>query len=93
MKLLEEDRKQLLTTSTTDITRTRAVIEEWEKHGTYLAAMLSHHEIEDLETGMMLLQNYANEKQYEEYLETVNECINKLKHVRETQTPDTGNIF
>lgn len=55
--------------------------------------MLSHHEIEDLEIGMMLLQNYAVENQYEEYVETVNECINKLKHVRETQSPDISNIF
>lgn len=82
-----------MTDTRPDITRTRVIVEEWEKHETYMAAMLLHHEIEDLEIGMMLLENYAVENQYEEYIETVNECINKLRHVKETQKPDAGNIF
>lgn len=93
MQLLEEDQKHLLVDTTPDISRTRAIVHEWEKHEMYMAAMLLHHEIEDLEIGMMLLENYAIENQYEEYLETVNECINKLRHVKETQKPDAGNIF
>lgn len=93
MTLLEEEQKQLLVDTTPDISRTRVIIEEWEKHEIYIASMLSHHEIEDLEIGMMLLENYAVENQSEEYIETVNECINKLRHVRETQTPNLSNIF
>lgn len=93
VSVLEIHLEQTLENKTPSANGTQNVIEEWKKHETYMASMLSHHEVEDLEIDMMLLKKYAEQNLTEEYVKALNNCINKLRHIKETEAPVTGNIL
>ncbi len=93
IELMEEDRKLTISTFNSDTSRTKKITEEWKRNETFLASMLAHDEIEEIEIGIMNLSDYNKENFTEEYIKTLNECINNLYHIKETEMPKTKNIF
>lgn len=93
IELMENDRNITLSSGSPDERRTEKIILEWEKYENLLVSLLTHHELEDIEIGVRCLRDYMQQNLTEEYIKTLNECINKLKHVKETELPDTKNIF
>lgn len=93
IKLMESDRSLTLSSGEADRIRTEKISEEWLKHEVFLVSLLTHHELEDIEIGIRCLEDYMQQGLTEEYIKTLNECINKLKHIKETEAPDTKNIF
>lgn len=91
--LMEIDRESTMREGKPDSKRTAEITEVWDKNETYLISMLTHHELETFEIGMMCLPNYQKQALTEEYIKTLNECINCLYHVKETEKVDTKNIF
>ncbi len=92
-ELMINDRDITVYTGKADKNRTEEIVEEWKKHEVLLVSLLTHHELEDIETGVRCLYDYMQQGLTEEYIKTLNECINKLRHVKETELPDTKNIF
>lgn len=90
---METDRSITVANSSADKRRTEEIEKIWDKHETYLGCMLTHHELENLETGLMCLENYMLQGNTEEYIKTLNECLNQLYHILETEKVDTKNIF
>ncbi len=93
IELMEKDRELTISTFNSDTERTRKITEEWKKNETFLASMLAHDEIEVIEIGIMNLADYDRQDFTEEYIKTLNECINNLEHIKETEIPETKNIF
>lgn len=93
IELMKTDREITMSTSSPDKERTNKITEEWDKNETYLVSMLTHHELEEVEIGIMCLTDYMNQGYTEEYIKTLNECINRLNHIKETEKADTKNIF
>ena len=93
ISLMKTDRETTMATMEMNRVRTEKIIGEWEKHEVYLVSMLTHHELEELEIGIRCLNDYMEQRMIEEYIKTLNECINQLEHVKETEKPDTKNIF
>lgn len=91
--LMKADREITMSTSIPDKERTMKIINEWDKSETYLVSMLTHHELEDVEIGIRCLTDYMNQGYTEEYIKTLNECISRLNHIKETEKADTKNIF
>ena len=91
--LMENDRNITVSSGETDKERTKKILDEWLKHENLLVSLLTHHELEDIEIGVRCLEDYMQQGLTEEYIKTLNECINKLKHVKETELPDIKNIF
>lgn len=91
--LMEKDREITIATSKADSKRTKQITDEWAKNETYLVSLLTHHELEDVEIGIMCLPDYQKQEFTEEYLKTLNECINRLNHIKETEKADIKNIF
>ena len=91
--LMENDRQLTLSSGEADKNRTEEIVDEWLKHEEFLVSLLTHHELEDIEIGIRCLNDYMQQGLTEEYIKTLNECINKLRHVKETEKPDTKNIF
>lgn len=91
--LMENDREITIMTSSPDAKRTTEITKAWEENETYLVSMLTHQELEDVEIGIMCLPDYLKEGFTEEYIKTLNECINHLYHIKETEKADTKNIF
>ena len=93
INLMESDRELTVLSGKADAKRTERIVKEWEKHEVFLVSLLTHHELEDIEIGVRCLNDYMQQGLVEEYVKTLNECINKLEHVKETELPDTKNIF
>ena len=91
--LMEKDRIITVADTASDKSRTQAISEMWGKHEVYLGCVLTHHELENLETGLMCLENYMLQGNTEEYIKTLNECLNQLYHIRGTEKVDIKNIF
>ncbi len=91
--LMEKDRIFTVADTAADKSRTEAISEMWDKHEVYLGCVLTHHELENFETGLMCLENYMLQGNTEEYIKTLNECLNQLYHIRETEKVDIKNIF
>lgn len=91
--LMETDREMTIRAGKPDSRRTAEITKTWDKNETYLISMLTHHALEDFEIGVMCLPDYMNQGLTEEYIKTLNECINHLYHVIETEKADTKNIF
>lgn len=91
--LMQNDREITINTSKPDKERTNQITDEWARHETYLVSMLTHHELEEIEIGILCLTDYMNQGYTEEYIKTLNECINRLNHIKETEKADTKNIF
>ncbi|MBP3441466.1 MAG: DUF4363 family protein [Clostridia bacterium] len=92
-ELMISDRDITVSTGEADRKRTDSIVSEWEKNEVLLVSLLTHHELEDIEIGVRCLHDYMQQGLTEEYIKTLNECINKLRHVKETELPDTKNIF
>lgn len=93
INIMENDRDETARTMKIDQERTRLCIAEWNKNEKLLVSLLTHYELEEVEIGIRCLENYSEQKLAEEYLETLNECINHLEHIKETELPDIKNIF
>lgn len=93
IRLMKTDRETTVATEKTDPLRTEKIIEEWDKHENYLVSTLAHHELEEIEIGIKCLHDYMQQGFTEEYIKTLNQCINHLEHVKATEKPDTKNIF
>ncbi|MEE1064715.1 MAG: DUF4363 family protein [Acutalibacteraceae bacterium] len=91
--LMENDRNITVSSGESDKERTEKILDEWLKQENLLVSLLTHHELEDIETGIRCLEDYMKQGLTEEYIKTLNECINKLRHVKETELPDIKNIF
>ncbi len=93
VKVLENDRKITIETEKADSTRTKQVTDIWKKHEKFLVSTLAHGELEEIEIGIMCLSDYMAQGYTEEYIKTLNECINHLYHIKETEKADIKNIF
>lgn len=91
--LMENDRNITVSSGESDKERTEKILDEWSKQENLLVSLLTHHELEGIETGVRCLEDYMKQGLTEEYIKTLNECINKLRHVKETELPDIKNIF
>lgn len=91
--LLKNDREITTTEGKINRARTNAIFEEWQKNEGFLVLLLTHYELEEIEIGIRCLRDYGNQGITEEYLKTLNECINQLEHVKATEIPDLRNIF
>lgn len=91
--LMENDRNITVSSGESDKERTKKILDEWLKQENLLVSLLTHHELEDIEIGIRCLEDYRQQVLTEEYIKTLNECINKLRHVKETELPDIKNIF
>ncbi len=91
--VMKNDREITLTSGASDPQRVKSIKEEWNEHETFLVSILSHDEIEEIEIGIMCLEDYDRQKLPEEYIKTLNECINALEHIKETEALKTQNIF
>ena len=91
--VMEKDRAITFETTMPDHERTTQVTGIWKKHEKFLISMLAHAELEEIEIGIMCLTDYMTQGYTEEYIKTLNECINQLYHIKETEKADTRNIF
>ena len=90
---LENDR--LLTVESRIMSEERAenIQKEWEKREPFFVAILPHEELDDVEINIMSLTDYCSQGLTDEYIKALNECINRLEHICESEKPGFKNVF
>ena len=77
----------------TDGKETEMLTEVWENAENFMVSFLPHSELDDIEIGIMNIKNYHEQGLTDEYLEELNNCINRLRHIKESEKPTVKNIF
>ena len=93
IEYIEYDRNLTVESGTPSAERAEKIQNEWKKRETLFVAILPHSELDEIEISIMNLTDFQKQEFGEEYIKALNECINRLEHIRETQKPDFKNIF
>lgn len=65
----------------------------WEKHKTRFEMYINHSELDDLQDQTKELEQYLGGKRESEVKELCLDCISKLEHIIDGETPSIGEIF
>lgn len=93
IEYIEVDRKQTVASGSSSSDRAEKIQKEWKKREKFFVAILPHGELDEIEINIMHLTDFNSQNLTEEYIKSLNECINRLEHIRETESPDFKNIF
>ena len=72
---------------------TEKIVGTWDGMSIFMAAILPHGELDGIEIGFMNIPDYEDQELTDEYLESLNECINRLEHIKESEKVTFKNIF
>ena len=72
---------------------TEKIVGTWDGMSIFMAAFLPHGELDGIEIGFMNIPDYEDQELTDEYLESLNECINRLEHIKESEKVTFKNIF
>lgn len=77
----------------TDFWQTERLVSEWDKVEAFMGAFLNHSELDEIEIGIKNISDYHGQGLADEYLEELNNVINRLEHLKESEKPVLRNIF
>ncbi len=77
----------------TDFRETKRLEDEWDRTEAFMGAFLNHSELDDIEIGIKNISDYHGQGLTDEYLEELNNVINRLEHLKESEKPTLRNIF
>lgn len=77
----------------TDFWETKRLSDEWDRSEIFMVSFLPHSELDDIEIGIRNIENYHEQGLTDEYLEELNNVINRLEHIKESEKPTVKNIF
>lgn len=77
----------------TDFWETKRLSDEWDRSEMFMVSFLPHSELDDIEIGIKNIENYHEQGLTDEYLEELNNVINRLEHIKESEKPTIKNIF
>lgn len=77
----------------TDFWETKRLSDEWNSSEIFMVSFLPHSELDDIEIGIRNIENYHEQGLTDEYLEELNNVINRLEHIKESEKPTIKNIF
>ena len=74
-------------------TCTKELQKAWEKSHVVFSMLIQHHDLDDLETDILDLNNLLKEKEFKEYKRTCEAGIIELDHIYNSEIPSVGNVF
>ena len=74
-------------------TCTKELQKAWEKSHVVFSMLIQHHDLDDLETDILDLNNLLKEKEFKEYKRTCEAGIIELDHIYTSARPSVGNVF
>ncbi len=77
----------------TDFRETKRLEDEWDRTEAFMGAFLNHSELDDIEIGIKNISDYHGQGLTDEYLEELNNVINRLEHLKESEKTTLRNIF
>ncbi len=72
-------------------TCTKELQKAWEKKAmSFFSMLIQHHDLDDLETDILDLNNLLKEKEFKEYKRTCEAGIIELDHIYNSEIPSVG---
>lgn len=68
-------------------------LEMWEKYRTRFEIYINHDELDDIQITTKELEQYLSGKRDVEVDELCLDCINRLEHIIDAETPSLGEVF
>lgn len=65
----------------------------WERSRTLVSVMTQHSHLDEFEQKIKMLDHYAQDGDFEQYVEAAYEAKNELHHLLESEKVTLGNIF
>lgn len=91
--LMKEDRTLTVEQSQPSFERAEEIQKKWKEKENVLVAFLPHLELDVIEISIRNLTDFQKQGLNEEYVKALNECINRLEHISESEKPDFKTIF
>ncbi len=91
--IAEEMRNTVNEREKTNYIETKRFSDAWDKAENFMVSFLPHSELDDIEIGIKNIANYHEQGLTDEYLEELNNVINRLEHIKESEKPTIKNIF
>ncbi len=88
-----EIRSAVVEKKKTNFWETKRLADEWDRTEMFMGAFLKHSELDDIEIGIRNISDYHEQGLIDEYLEELNNIINRLEHLKESEKPTIKNIF
>ncbi|HAY73725.1 MAG TPA: hypothetical protein DCY31_07815 [Ruminococcaceae bacterium] len=92
-EIAEEIRNTVNERGKTNYIETKRFSDAWDKAENFMVSFLPHSELDDIEIGIKNIANYHGQGLTDEYLEELNNVINRLEHIKESEKPTVKNIF
>ena len=67
--------------------------QSWKSHEDFLSTVLAHNEVDKVATNFAELRQYVLARDYDDYLATVSELIETIRHMRQVELPVYYNIL
>lgn len=93
LNAMTNERSYVISTQSVEERRAEELFEQWKTSEKTLAVFLQHTKISDVDLCAYNLIDYAKQRNTDEYLETLNECIASLERVIDTEKISMSNIF
>lgn len=72
---------------------TKELQKAWKKSHVIFSMLIQHHDLDDLETDILDLNNLLKEKDFKGYQRTCEAGIIELDHIYNSEIPSAGNVF
>ena len=92
-EMMKDDRDMTMQTAQASEERAKEISELWKSKENILVTLLPHSELDEIEMGIKSLPQFQKQGLNEEYIKTLDDCINRLEHINESEKTNLRNIF
>lgn len=90
---MKADRDMTMQAAQASEERAKEITELWKSKENILVTLLPHSELDEIEMGIKSLPQFQKQGLNEEYIKTLDDCINRLEHINESEKTNLRNIF
>lgn len=90
---MEYDVQLTMQTAQTSEQRAEGLQKLWKSKENILVTLLPHSELDEIEMKIKSLSDFQNQGLIEEYIKALDDCINRLEHINESEMANLKNIF
>ncbi|MBP9989798.1 MAG: DUF4363 family protein [Ruminococcus sp.] len=93
INIVENEKESVIRTHKPVYKNAEKISEKWKSEQKVFQAFLSHNKTYEIDLCIYNLKDYAKQDNFDEYIETLNECTANLKRIIDTEKLTLSNLF
>ena len=93
IEAMKNDRELTMQACEASAERAEDIQELWKSNENILVTLLPHSELDEIEMAIKSLTEFQRQGLNEEYIKALDDCINRLEHINESEMTNLKNIF